>query len=80
MNVEEMIAEYEDTIERLQGLLAEKEQKRLLYHKEILLLIEEIGDVRFALRMLRGYSPRYRDGKGGDSDDHSHGSRYGKDL
>ena len=56
MEVQEMIEEYENTIERLQGLLLQKQEKRLLYHKEILMLIEEIGDVRFALRLLRGYS------------------------
>ena len=47
MDVQDMIAEYENTIERLQGLLLQK---------QILMLIEEIGDVRFALRLLRGYS------------------------
>lgn len=56
MDVQGMIAEYENTIERLQGLLLQKQEKRLLYHKEIMMLIEEIGDVRFALRLLRGYS------------------------
>lgn len=55
MDVQGMIAEYENTIERLQGLLLQKQEKRLLYHKEIMMLIEEIGDVRFALRLLRGY-------------------------
>ena len=35
MNVEEMIAEYEDTIERLQGLLAEKEQGHHVNTKHI---------------------------------------------
>lgn len=60
MDVQGMIAEYENTVERLQGLLLQKQEKRLLYHKEIMMLIEEIGDVRFALRLLRGYS------RGGD--------------
>ena len=63
MDVQGMIAEYENTIERLQGLLLQKQEKRLLYHKEIRMLIEEIGDVRFALRLLRGYS-RSGDEKG----------------